>query len=241
MKTILGIDTSTLTASVAVVRGTPGEAAVLGAGASRVNTHSERLLWLIDEALSAAAIGLDELDGIAVGAGPGSFTGLRIGMATAKGLGFATGKPLWAVSSLAALALALTDTEDVDRTTLVVPVLDARRSEIFAGFYRVGAGEAEAVAPERVMAPGELGGALARALAGSGCERAVALGDGLPAYSELADVLAGVARLADAAASIPPAAAVARLALAGEHPDVLTHGAPAYVRLSEAELMLSSK
>ena len=73
-----------------------------------------------------------DLDAVAIGAGPGSFTGLRIGMATAKGIAFAAECPLWAVSSLAALAHAA----GRDPDAIVVAVLDARRGEVYAGAYR---------------------------------------------------------------------------------------------------------
>jgi tRNA threonylcarbamoyladenosine biosynthesis protein TsaB len=256
MKTVLGIDSATLTASVAVVRGERcASFELLAAGQSNVNTHSQELIELVDQALSAASLGLGDVDGIAVGAGPGSFTGLRIGMATAKGLAFAAQKPLWAVSSLAALALALDEPdgehedagEDARRQgTLAVPVLDARRGEIFVGFYRL-AGGATAVAAEQVMAPDALGKALAAVLERTGCERAVLVGDGVEVYADAIGgsldgaIIAGrrlseVTRTARGAASTPPAAAVARLTLDGEHDEILISGAPTYIRLSEAEI-----
>jgi tRNA threonylcarbamoyladenosine biosynthesis protein TsaB len=176
-------------------------------------------------------------------------------MATAKGLAFAAGKPLWAVSSLAALALAAGEPQNHDDDhhrdlvrALVVPILDARRGEIFAGFYRLDGG-ATAVAEEQVLAPDALGPALAAALEHSQCERAVLAGDGLDVYADAIDgslaatihgsrgrSLAEVARRAKGAASTPPAAAVARLSLDGEHEDILISGAPTYIRLSEAEI-----
>jgi tRNA threonylcarbamoyladenosine biosynthesis protein TsaB len=250
MKTVLGIDSATLTASVAVVRGTScASFEILAAGQSDVNTHSQKLIELVDQALATAALALGDIDGIAIGAGPGSFTGLRIGMATAKGLAFAAERPLWAVSSLAALALALPldESEDARRhDALAVPILDARRGEIFVGFYRLDRGIA-AVAEEQVMAPDALGPALAAVLESSGCARAVLLGDGVAVYQDAiagslgSQVMAGrslseVARTARGAAHTPPAATVARLALEGEHDDILISGAPTYIRLSEAEI-----
>ncbi len=114
-RTILAIDTSTLIASTAIVCGSN----VLAQHESGVNTHSERLLSLIDACLQDAHKDLrTDIDAIALGAGPGSFTGLRIGMATAKGLCYAANKPLWLASSLAALALeALSETKE--RTIVV--------------------------------------------------------------------------------------------------------------------------
>lgn len=265
MKNILAIDSSTLTASVAIVRGDENKYEILATGQSDVNTHSQQLIPLIDSALATAGLGLEDLQGIAIGAGPGSFTGLRIGMATAKGLAFAAQKPLWAVSSLAALALAVDglDLGDVHvEDALIVPVMDARRSEIFVGFYRVRQGTAEAVADERVMAPDALGPALARMLEAGGFEaagaqasgrepggrepggpvRAIAVGDGLGVYGPEIEQAVAAQGLSDQiliardAAATPPATAVARLTLHGEHPDILTSGAPTYIRLSEAEI-----
>lgn len=136
---ILGLDTATLTASVAIVDET-GHA--LGDGARTTAGRSADLLVAIDDVCRAAGVAPRELTAIAVGAGPGSFTGLRIGMATAKGIAFAAARPLWAVSSLAAVAHGY---------PLVVAALDARRGEVYAGCYRDG----ELLAPERTVAPGE--------------------------------------------------------------------------------------
>ena len=239
-KTVLGIDTSTLTASVAIVR----DDLVLAAGESSVNTHSQRLLGLIDEALDAAGLTLGDLSAIAIGAGPGSFTGLRIGMATAKGLAFASDKPLWAVSSLAAMALSAADAQAAlaDRDdTLIAPILDARRQEIFVGFYRLVGARVEPVSDEAVMSPGDLGRALARVFAATGRVRAVALGDGVGVYRTELDQLAASLAGPDALTFIdgldtPAAATVARLAAQGEREDLVIGGAPTYIRLAEAEI-----
>src|SRR5436305_1266853 len=99
---VLGIDTSTLVASVAIV----GDGVALAETASAKTGHGADLLVMIDAVCVGAAIGAHDLDAVAIGAGPGSFTGLRIGMATAKGIAFAAKCPLWAVSSLGALAHA---------------------------------------------------------------------------------------------------------------------------------------
>jgi tRNA threonylcarbamoyladenosine biosynthesis protein TsaB len=217
---VLAIDTATMIASVAVV---DSERGVLAEGDSDVNTHSERLVALIESALSDAGTELAALDAIAVGAGPGSFTGLRIGMATAKGLCFATGKPLWAVSSLAALAAGS------GHQGVVVPVMDAKRSEIFAGFYRVGESSAQSLAPERVLAPD----LLADALAEIGIADPVICGDGAVRYREAARAAGSIA---DDARPTPKAAAVGKLAISGDRVDVAQSATPVYIRLSEAEI-----
>ncbi|MBZ0238393.1 MAG: tRNA (adenosine(37)-N6)-threonylcarbamoyltransferase complex dimerization subunit type 1 TsaB, partial [Deltaproteobacteria bacterium] len=130
---LLALDTATLTASAAVVRVVPGLAPeVLAEGDADTGNASERLLPLVAELMERAGLRMADLDAVAVGAGPGSFTGLRIGLATAKGLAFAAEKPLWLVSSLGALAWSM----DAAGDALRVPVLDARRGELFAGFFR---------------------------------------------------------------------------------------------------------
>ena len=96
---ILGIDTSTLDR-----RASRSSTAIACSARRARRGRGADLLVAIDAACRAAGVAPRELDAVAVGAGPGSFTGLRIGMATAKGIAFAAGRPLWAVSSLAALA-----------------------------------------------------------------------------------------------------------------------------------------
>jgi tRNA threonylcarbamoyladenosine biosynthesis protein TsaB len=217
---ILGIDTSTPRASVALTDG----GVTVAERESEARAHSEQIIDLIAAVLDAGQIAFADLEGIAVGAGPGSFTGLRIGMATAKGLCYAAGKPLWAVSSLAALALGAV--RQHGRDALLVPVLDARRKEVFVGYYRAGDRGVEAVAPEAVMAPAAVAAAVA-AIGGG----AVLFGDGVDLYREK---LAGAGELG-AGPSRPSAADVARLALHRDPAD-LAAVAPVYIRKSEAEI-----
>lgn len=234
---VLALDTSTLETSVAVVTGTADAPRVRAMHDSKARTHSSSLLQLIDEALRAASTTLAELDGLAIGAGPGSFTGLRIGMATAKGLAFAAHKPLWAVSSLAALALDVDRHIEIDTRTLVVPLIDARRGEVFAGFYRLERGAATMLADERVLAPEALPDVIAGMTRQSADTRVVVVGDGLEAYAAVLDqALHGVAERVPGARATPSAAAVARLAMAGSAPDVAATGAPIYIRPAEAEI-----
>ncbi len=209
---VLGLDTSTTTAAVAIAE----DDRIVG---HSIHDTSDRrstdLLVGIDKLCSDHGIAPRDFDAIAVGAGPGSFTGLRIGMATAKGIAFAAGKPLWAVSSLAALAF------DVKHPS-VAAVLDARRGEIFAGCYRDGS----LIGQERVMSPTELAAWVESQL---GTDTRF-IGDALAAYPALAP-LAERWQVAT-----PSATAVALLALAGPRTDVLASGAPMYIRASEAEI-----
>ncbi len=221
---LLAIDTSTRTTSVAVVE---GDGAILAHDEIRADGHSAELLPRIAAMLARAGVAPRTLDAVAVGVGPGSFTGLRIGVAAAKGVAFGAGVPLWAVSSLAALALDLAAHTEA---ALLVPVLDARRGEIFAGTYARTATGVTALAPDRVLPAAELA-AIIDALASA----SVALGgDGVEAYRAELGALAAHA-IANAPGT-PSAASIARLALAGERADVLGHGAPRYIRPAEAEV-----
>jgi len=227
---VLGLDTSTSTSGIAIV----DEAGrVLAEARHDARARGADLLVAIDEVCRRAAVAPAGLDVIAIGAGPGSFTGLRIGMATAKGIAFAAGRPLWAVSSLAALAHDAAEAVDAaagaaaaaDPAGLVIAaVLDARRGEVFAGCFRAGAPLRE----ERVMAPEALAAWAEELAAGAPVRYA---GDALAAHAALAP-------LADRWLPVetPSGAAVARLALAGSREDVLAGGAPSYIRPSEAEV-----
>lgn len=225
---VLALDTSTMTTSVAVLV----DGAVAAAEDVVATLQSDAVLPLVAQVVARAGLAARDLEAVAVGAGPGSFTGLRIGMASAKGLAFALGTPLWPVSSLAALAL---DAPAPDGA-LRVAALDARRGELYAGLYRVdGRGALAAAAPERVLPPGALAAAIAAARRPG--EPVVVVGDALAAHRDALAALGDGVVAATAARATPAAAAVGQLALAGERADALAHGAPAYVRPSEAEVL----
>lgn len=124
---ILGIDSSGLVASVAVVE----DDNMLGEFTTNVKkTHSQTLLPMLDQVMRMTGVELEELDAIAVAAGPGSFTGLRIGSTTAKGLGLALQIPLVHVKTVEGLAYNL-----VGASGLVCPIMDARRQQTYTGLY----------------------------------------------------------------------------------------------------------
>ena len=125
---ILGIDSSGIVASVAVVE---DDVLLAEYTVNYKKTHSQTLLPMLDEIAKMTELDLSTIDAIAVAAGPGSFTGLRIGSATAKGLGLALGKPLAAVPTAEALAYNLYDTAG-----LICPIMDARRNQVYTGIYR---------------------------------------------------------------------------------------------------------
>lgn len=138
---VLGIETSTSQAAVALVE---AGRLVLGRAHARPKQSAERLLPLIGELLAEAGWQRRDLDRIGVSVGPGSFTGLRVGIACAQGLALGLGVPLVGVTSLRAMARAVPDSLPGTR----VPVLDARRGEVFAAGYRAGPTTNELAAPQ---------------------------------------------------------------------------------------------
>lgn len=124
---ILGLDSSGLVASVAIVEDAElrGEYTI-----NYKKTHSQTLLPMLDEVAKMIELDLETVDAIAVAGGPGSFTGLRIGSATAKGLGLALQKPLIHVPTVDALAYNLVGHRD-----MVCPLMDARRNQTYTGLY----------------------------------------------------------------------------------------------------------
>lgn len=137
---ILGLDSSGLVASVAIVENNDlkGEYTV-----NYKKTHSQTLLPMLDEVAKMIELDLNSINAIAVSGGPGSFTGLRIGSATAKGLGLALGKPLIHIPTVDALAYNLVGSRD-----MVCPLMDARRNQTYTGLYRFDGNQMEIVKPQ---------------------------------------------------------------------------------------------
>ncbi|MBL0715336.1 MAG: tRNA (adenosine(37)-N6)-threonylcarbamoyltransferase complex dimerization subunit type 1 TsaB [Desulfosarcina sp.] len=178
---ILAIDTASRTCSVAVCRDDVVLAEITdGSG----KTHSRHLMAMVGRALDMSVGNLKGIDALAVNRGPGSFTGVRIGISTAKGLAAASDKPLVGVSGLAALAWQNAPTE-----RLICPMLDARRQEVYWACYAFSDGDLVTVAPETVGAPEEAVRDLERPC--------VLIGDGALAYrSRLQDTIGEGFRLA---------------------------------------------
>lgn len=208
---ILGIDTSTPIGSVALI---DGESLVAEHTLNIVKAHSSRLMPAIDTVLKWGDITADELDGCAVGIGPGSFTGIRIGIATIKSLCYALDKPIIGVSTLEAIAYNLRWTEG-----LICPILDARRNESYGAIFR-GGDEWQRLTDdwclpiEAVLAEIKTRRAL---LPESENERARLLqctfvGDGLETYADAVQAALGEEiRFADAIFNAPRGATVAHL------------------------------
>jgi len=213
---VLGIDTATTIASVGIVSSQRPDVQRAD-GSAR---HAAMLLRLIEEALGAAGARLSDLDRLAVSIGPGSFTGLRVGLSIAKGLAVAAKIPVVGVPTLAAYARAVGP-----RHGMVVPVLDARKGEVYAAAYRWQDGELVSVFGPQAFTPDDL----ARRLD----EPATLVGDGVDAYAELwARIPAVVAslRLADC----PPSGAVIARMGAETPPRPIAELEPQYCRLPAA-------
>ena len=164
---ILAIDTSAIVATVAVTEGTkPLAQYTINNG----NTHSETLLPMIESTLKSLSLKVSDLDLFALSAGPGSFTGVRIGAATVKGLAFNSNKPCVEVSTLEALAQNL-----VLHKGLICPVMNARRSQVYTALFRSDGEALTRLMPDSALAISELDELLSKynediALVGDGYE-----------------------------------------------------------------------
>lgn len=223
---ILAIDSSGMTASAAVL-----EDGLLRAEytVNYKKTHSQTLLPMIQEIVRMTELDLNSLDAIAVAGGPGSFTGLRIGSATAKGLGLALDKPLISVPTVDALAYNFCGTKG-----LICPMMDARRSQVYTGLYRFRGEEFQVVLPQRAEALEEMTACLNEM-----GEPVILLGDGASAYEEkLKELLQVPWILAPAHLNRQRAGAVAALGakyFAEGRTETAWEHKPEYLRLSQAE------
>ena len=168
---ILALDSSGLVASVAIME---EEQTIAEYTVNYKKTHSQTLLPMLDEIVKMTEMDLNTIDAIAIAGGPGSFTGLRIGSATAKGLGLALGKPLIHVPTLEGLACNL-----YGYSSLICPIMDARRNQVYTGVYRLSEGEFQVVKEQTAIDVA----VLAEQLNALG-EAVTFLGDGVPVYRE---------------------------------------------------------
>lgn len=235
---VLAIDSSGLTATVAVVEDTQTIAEYT---VNYKKTHSQTLLPMIDEMARMIELDLNTLDAIAVSGGPGSFTGLRIGSATAKGLGLALNKPLIHVPTVDALAYSVYGCGDI-----ICPIMDARRKQVYTGIYTFSAkaGETEGtnlVEPVFQVLKMQMAVSvedLIRRL--NNYNRPVVfLGDGVPVYSEmLSEGLKVPYSFAPSYMNRQRAAVVGALGIryfkAGKFETAAEHK-PDYLRVSQAE------
>jgi len=222
---VLGIDTSTSCGSVGLI----DDGEVISDYLLNIPvTHSERLLGAIEFILRETRCPIGNVDGWAISIGPGSFTGLRIGVSTVKGLAFATGKPVAGVSTLDVLASQVTPTSH-----LICPILDARKKEVYTAFYRYEGGNFlkrqsnyQAIRPEDLVKKIK--------------EHTIFLGDGLKTYGDfLLNSLPSLAIFPPVPLNISHGSMVAKLGSEflqkGECLD-LSNFTPLYIRPSEAEM-----
>ena len=224
---IIAIDSSGLVASVAVAT---EDALIAEYTVNFKKTHSQTLLPMLDEISKMIELDLEEVDAIAIAAGPGSFTGLRIGSATAKGLGLAMNKPIIAVPTVDALSYNGWGTQDI-----ICPIMDARRNQVYTGIYEFDALGEHVVIKEQYA---EDIVAVVNTLNDIG-RRVLFLGDGVPVYEELIRKHIKVDyRFAPIHMNRQRAAALAVLAFkyydAGKIETAEQH-CPTYLRLSQAE------
>ena len=221
----MGIDTSTSCASVGLIE---DEEVISDYLLNIPVTHSERLLGAIEFVLKEARCPIERIDGWVVALGPGSFTGLRIGVSTVKGLAFATGKPVSGISVLDVLASQIAPTSH-----LICPILDARKKEVYTAFYRYEEGRSlmrqsdyQAIRPEDLVK--------------KITEQTIFLGDGVKTYGDfLLNCLPSSAIFPPAPFHVSHGSMVGKLGIEllkkGEHLNLSTFS-PIYIRPSEAEM-----
>jgi len=228
---VIGLDSATQVASVAVVE---DDKLLAELTFNMKKNHSERLMPMLALMLEEINLTLDDITGFAVAVGPGSFTGLRIGLATMKSLAYVKDKPILAVPTLDGLAANLEGCQGI-----ICPILNARRNEVYTALYRwTGNGHRRLT---KYMATGLA--TLAKIIANEGGE-VTFLGDGVPVYREALEDLIPQARFATSGNSICRAAHIARLGL-----DMLKEGQVSdyfslehlYIRESEAEVKWREK
>lgn len=224
---ILGIDSSGLVASAAVV---VDDTVVAEFTVNNKQTHSQTLLPMIDQVVKMSGVALEEIDAIAVAAGPGSFTGLRIGSSTAKGMGLALQKPIISIPTLEGLAYRIAPVMD----GLVCPIMDARRNQVYAGIYSYTDGKLDCIQEQEAVDIHELITQL-NEISGT----VTFLGDGVPVQKDtIIEEIQTPYRFAPAHLNRQSASAIATLGQVyfadGKYEEAKDHK-PIYLRQSQAE------
>lgn len=223
---VLGIDSSGIVASVAIVE---DEELLAEYTVNYKKTHSQTLLPMLDEIVKMLEFDMETIDAIAVAGGPGSFTGLRIGSATAKGLGLALNKELIHVPTVDALAYNL-----VGHDGLVCPIMDARREQTYTGIYSFEGNQIKVLKEQCAVGIDEIVEELNRL-----GQKVTFLGDGVKVFREyISNNLKAPFDFAPANNNKQRAASVAALGLElyaqGTKESAAMHR-PDYLRLSQAE------
>ncbi|MEJ2638840.1 MAG: tRNA (adenosine(37)-N6)-threonylcarbamoyltransferase complex dimerization subunit type 1 TsaB [Desulfosarcinaceae bacterium] len=220
---LLAVDTATPCCSVVLAE--DGDLRTAAVDASGV-THSRHLMGLIDRVLASAGWRISQLDGFGVTRGPGSFTGIRIGMSTVMGLAQSAGRPVVGISALELLAWPLLQCH-----VPVCALIDARRREVYWGVYRLAGATVEKLVPEKVGAP--------RDVIGSVTDPCIFVGSGARLYREEIVAAKGEgARFAPSFQQFPAAAALAWLTAKGFRTQGQSAAAlrPLYLRKSDAQI-----
>lgn len=224
---LLAIETATLASGVALATADKLVAEII---VQTKKTHSERLMPHIEQLLELGQVAKEDITAIAVSIGPGSFTGLRIGLATAKALAYVWNVPVIGVSTLAALAYACPAPN-----CLICPLLDAQKGNVYQAVYRWEKGILQEVIPPRVIAHQEA----INELAGQPLP-VIMLGEGAVLFQEAIVAAADPIELAPPHIILPRAGSVAllghQLLRQGIRHDVMTLE-PLYIRRSEAEVL----
>lgn len=220
---ILGLDTATLVSSVALAG---GDTLLAELTLQTKKTHSERLMPHIEEILRLAETGKEEIEAIAVSIGPGSFTGLRIGLGTAKALAYALRVPLVGVPTLGAMAFGCPVPGAV-----LAPTLDAQKGNLYAALYAWRGGDLKELMPPQALSLQEAIGRFAAVQ-----HPVLVMGEAVSLYRE--ELTAAAVELAAPHVAMPRAGSVAvlggRLLKQGVEHDVMSLE-PLYIRRSEAE------
>lgn len=229
---ILALDSSGLVASVAVVT---EDKLLAEYTVNNKKTHSQTLLPMLDEIVKTLEIDLGDIDAIAVAAGPGSFTGLRIGSSTAKGLGLALNKPIISIPTVDALGFNLYGTDK-----LICPIMDARRNQVYTGLYEFKENEFQVVEAQKAVEIDEIA-----ALINNLGRNTIFLGDGVEVYKEkLKNLLTVPYSFAPLHLSKQRAGSVGALGVLYFNKGIVESAEdhePVYLRLSQAERELEEK
>ncbi|SMB89717.1 tRNA threonylcarbamoyladenosine biosynthesis protein TsaB [Desulfonispora thiosulfatigenes DSM 11270] len=231
---ILGLDSSTIVSGVAIFD-SEKEVILAESFLNTGNTHSEKFLPLIKSTLEQANLSLKDIEGIAVTKGPGSFTGLRIGMVTAKSLVQVTGTKLMGIKTLDALAYNL-----FGYSGIICPILNARKSEVYTALYQMQNNELKRISEYLALTPEKL----VKLILENGSE-VMFLGDGVPEYrAYLEQAIPSLARFASSNNLLTRSSSVAILGAKGfseNKEDSFFTLEPFYLRKSEAEITLEAK
>lgn len=220
---ILAVDTSAVTATVAIIK---DDVLVYENNITNALTHSETLMPMIDTALKSVKLVPSDIDLLAVSNGPGSFTGIRIGVAAVKALAYALDKPVFGINTLLALAYNLSVLENVP----ISPIMDARRGQVYNAVYKFSSYKAEEVVAPRALSIEELCADIT--------EKTYFVGDGVRVYgAKIKELLGDKAVLAPTHLTLQKASSIAFAASEANSDVYLSPEAleVVYLRKSQAE------